>query len=862
MTLPHAEPESRESDGAGLDGALLDDANVGGAGSASAHLGAATHGGLNLVGLTSKEVESRARAGLHNHLPHDSSRSVWRIIRVNVFTLFNGIVVGGFLLLVLLGHWKDALFGFAALANSVIGVVQEYRAKRLLDRLAILNNPRARVLRDGVEQDIRVGEVVQDDVLIVRSGDQVAADATIIDDDGLEIDESLLTGESEPTDKEAGDEIMSGSLVVGGHGRARVTRVGEASYSSRLTKEAKRFALFNSEIRNSLNRLLRLISWLLLPVTVIMVNGQMQAYGGWANALATGAWRDASVGAVASIIAMIPLGLVLISSVAFAVGGMKLARMNVLVQELPALEGLARVDVLCIDKTGTLTDGTMVFNGVHGTVASPSPGWEAALGWFGGEPNANTTARCLAEEFACADELMPTLTIPFSSERKWSAVAFATGSAAAGAWVLGAPEIVLASSSGETTQILELAAELAAAGLRTVVLASSDQSLSSGDDTSSPQLPQNLGPIALLTMRENVRADAARTLAYFQAEGVEIRVLSGDDPRTVAAVAREVGLSVDDGFDARTLPEDLRELGDILERNVVFGRVTPYQKRDMVRALQSRGHVVAMTGDGVNDALAMKESDLGIAMDTAAAATKAVSKLVLLDGRFDRLPMVVAEGRRVIANVELLSRLFLTKTAYIVVVSVVFGLLLWEFPFLPRQLSATDGLTIGLPALFLALMPNTSRYLPGFLRRSLHFAVPAGFVVAVALIVFGLYARFGLGLAEGAQTSSVITLALVALWVLVVLSRPLSFWRVVIIGTMYVGLLLVLLVPFVSDFFGLMWPSAEVLVATLVTAFSGCVGIEVVYRVNRVVQRKRVEARALDTSENGFGAAWTHSPHT
>ncbi len=316
-------------------------------------------------------------------------------------------------------------------------------------------------------------------------------------------------------------------------------------------------------------------------------------------------------------------------------------------------------------------------------------------------------------------------------------------------------------------------------------------------------------------------------------EGAQIRVLSGDDPLTVAAVAKEVGLPVDGGYDARTLPREMGELSEILENNIVFGRVTPYQKRDMVRALQSRGHVVAMTGDGVNDALAMKDADIGIAMDSAAAATKAVSRLVLLDGRFDRLPAVVAEGRRVIANIERLAMLFLTKTAYIIVISVVYGLLLWEFPFLPRQLSATDGLTIGIPALFLALMPNISRYRPGFLKRSLYFAVPAGAIVAAALIAVGIYARSGPGHTEGIQTSAVITLSLVALWVLVVLSRPLNLRRVLIIGSMCVLLAVILFVPVVRDFFRLPWPPLDVLIASLVIAFVACVGIEVVSRINR-----------------------------
>lgn len=789
-----------------------------------------------LVGLTSAEARERARAGLDNRLPKDSSRSLWRILQVNFLTLFNGIVLGGSLLLVFLGYWQDALFGYAALANSVIGVVQEYRAKRLLDRLAIFDAPSARVLRDSMVKDVAVADVVQDDILIIRAGDQVAADGVVIDDEGLEIDESLLTGESEPVDKSSGDEILSGSLVVGGQGRARVTRVGEASYSSRLTVEAKRFAMFNSEVRNSLNRLLRWITWALLPIAAIVANGQVQANGGWEQALNSDAWKTAAVGLVASIIAMVPLGLVLISSIAFAAGGMKLAKMKVLVQELPALEGLARVDMLCIDKTGTLTDGAMVFDAVHGTVALPPPGWRDALAWFGTDPGANMTARCLTAEFPVRDGLEALSSTPFSSERKWSTVTFGDDTNAAGTWILGAPDFVLSAGDKNAGQTLSTAAGLAAAGLRTLVLAYSSEPPSNGSDLSAPTLPDTLVPVTLLTFRERVRADAARTLSYFQAEGVEIRVLSGDDPLTVAAVAREVGLPVNGGYDARTLPENLVELADVVESNVVFGRVTPYQKREIVRALQSRGHVVAMTGDGVNDVLAMKDADIGIAMDSAAATTKAVSRLVLLDGQFDRLPAVVTEGRRVIANIERLARLFLTKTTYIVVISVVYGALLWQFPFLPRQLSATDGITIGIPALFLAFVPNSSRYRSGFLKRALYFAVPSGIIIALALITVGFYARSEPEYAEGAQTSALITLSLIALWVLIVLSRPLNFRRVLVIGSMYVVLALVLFVPFVRDFFRLPWPPLELLIPSLVVVFLACVGIEIVFRVNRIKQ--------------------------
>lgn len=379
------------------------------------------------------------------------------------------------------------------------------------------------------------------------------------------------------------------------------------------------------------------------------------------------------------------------------------------------------------------------------------------------------------------------------------------------------------------------------------MLAHSPEPPSLGGDDTSPTLPAELSPVTLLTFRERVRTDASQTLDYFRAEGVEIRVLSGDDPLTVAAVAREVGVQADGGYDARELPDDLDELGEILDNNIVFGRVTPYQKRDIVRALQRRGHVVAMTGDGVNDALAMKDADIGIAMDSAAAATKAVSRLVLLDGRFDRLPVVVAEGRRVIANIERLAMLFLTKTAYIIILSVVFGSLLWEFPFLPRQLSATDGLTIGIPSFFLALMPNTSRYLPGFLKRSLSFALPTGAIIAGALISLGIYARLGPTNPEGFQTSAVITLSLLAFWVLVVLSRPLTFRRVLIIGLMYAGLALALVVPFIRDFFSFPWPTSDLLTACLIISFIGCVLIEVVFRIHRGKQRRR--RMALDAGD-------------
>ena len=799
------------------------------------------------TGLSAADVASRVESGLTNNVPDQSSRSLWDIFRANVLTLFNAIVAGSFLLLLFLGQWRDALFGFAAVGNALIGVVQEFKAKRSLDRLAVLNAPRARVLRDSTVQDIDVQDVVKDDILVLRAGDQVPADAVILEAEGLEIDESLLTGESEPVDKVIDDEVLSGSSVVSGQAWAIVNRVGADSFSSRLTAEAKRFSLVHSEIRQGLNQVLRWITFALLPVMVIVVNGQMQSQGGWEQAITTGAWRTGAVGAVASVIAMIPLGLVLMTSVAFAVGAVRLTQQKVLIQELAAVEGLARVDVLCLDKTGTLTAGKIVFDQVHPMAATPQEGWEQALGWFGADLNANATARCLADAFDDDGTLNPAVSVPFSSARKWSAVSFADGTPPAGTWLLGAPEIVLDPNTPGAREALDAAAGLAESGLRTLVLAYAASPPSVRDDEEAV-LPADPVPAVLLTFREQVRSDAAQTLAYFTEQGVSLRIISGDDPRTVAAVAREVGVATDAGFDARELPENPEELAEVMQYHTVFGRVTPAQKKGMVIALQRRGHVVAMTGDGVNDALALKEADIGIAMDSAAAATKAVSRLVLLDGRFDRLPGVVAEGRRVIANIERVSMLFLAKTAYAVILSITFGALLWDFPFLPRQLSATDGITIGIPAFFLALMPNTRRYRSGFLKRSLSFAIPAGLIIALAVVAITSYSRWtDIGTTAEVRTAAAIVLALIALWVLVVLSRPLNRWRVLIIAAMFAALGLVLTVPLLSDFFDFTVPGWNHLVASGVVALLGAIAIEILFRHHR-----RLLAAPDDTPERAL----------
>ncbi|TNB72218.1 HAD-IC family P-type ATPase [Arthrobacter sp. BB-1] len=775
-------------------------------------------------GLTSAEVLERTSAGRGNSVPGTTSRSLWEIVRANVLTLFNGIVAGCFILLLVLDQWRDALFGFSALGNSLIGIVQEYRAKQSLDRLAILHAAESRVVRDGRTQQVPADALVPDDIVLLSAGEQVSADLRLLDGGYVEADESFLTGESEPVSKAPGAVLLSGSLIMAGSGRAEVVRAGADTFANKLTAEAKRFSLVTSEIRSGLDKVLRVITWLLLPTALLVANAQIQNAGGWEDAVSSGGWVPGTLGLVASIISMIPLGLVLFTSVAFAVGGVRLAGHMVLVQELAAVEVLARVDVLCLDKTGTLSSGSIAFEAVHDAGTPPVEGWRKALEWFGAKEEASTTARSIGEAFPAADLLPAAGSVPFTSARKWSSVTFPPGSGAAGTWVLGAPDAVLGESPSRAGAH-RLAAALASTGRRTLALAHLPGSMPAiGEDG---RLPPGLVPVVLLTFREDIRKDAHRTLAYFRQQGVTLKIISGDDPRTVAVLAREVGFGQGPAYDARELPTDPAMLEETMEGNHVFGSVTPAQKRDMVQALKRRGHTVAMTGDGVNDVLALKDADLGIAMDTASPATKAVARLVLLDGRFDRLPAVVAEGRRAISNIERVSMVFLSKTVYITLISLAFALLLLPFPFLPRQLSVLDGLTIGLPAFFLALQPSAQRYAPGFLKRSLAFSLPAGLCAALCVLAVNAYARLGGQYSAGAaQSATVITLALIAAWVLVMASRPLNWIKTLILAGMYGGLVLLFTVPPVKDFFRLDWPPPDLLAASVMAAAAGSLAIE------------------------------------
>jgi cation-transporting ATPase E len=613
----------------------------------------------------------------------------------------------------------------------------------------------------------------------------------------MQVDESLLTGESEPVDKKEGGQVLSGSFVVSGSGRYQATAVGADAYARKLAAEARRFKLAHSELIEGINRILRYITWACPPIAALLVFSQLHAGG---------TWRDAVTGTVAGLVGMVPQGLVLLTSIAFGVAAVTLARRKVLVQQLPAVEGLARVDVVCFDKTGTLTDGTIAFDRIERLVDTAPI--EAALGALADDENRNTTLAAIAHSFPRADGWVRNGSVPFSSARKWSAASFGTN----GTWVLGAPEMVL--GSDRSTE-LGRAADLAATGQRVLVLARSDAQLNS--DT----LPPGAHAVAFVLFAEQVRPDAAETIAYFAQQGVAMKVISGDSPRTVAAVAAQVGLPhADMPVDAREMPDGADAIGALVEERSVFGRVTPRQKQAMVTALQARGHTVAMTGDGVNDALALKLADIGIAMGSGAPATKAVAQLVLLDGTFASMPGVVAEGRRVTANIERVSNVFITKTVWATLLALAVGIALWPYPFLPRDLTIIDTLTIGIPSFFLALAPNLRRYVPGFVGRVLRFTIPAGIGVAAAVFAAYWLARsHNLPLVQQ-RTGATLVALMLSLCVLVILALPLTWRRAALVGLMIVSFVLLFPSAAVRKFYALELPT-DVLGATILIGLAG-----------------------------------------
>jgi cation-transporting ATPase E len=781
------------------------------------------------AGLTDAEVAQRVAEGKTNDVPTRAARTVSDIVRANVFTRINAIL--GVLLVIVLstGSVINGLFGLLIIANSAIGIIQELRAKQTLDKLAIVGQAKPLVRRQSGTTALLPREVVLDDIIEIGAGDQIVVDGVVLEGNNLEIDESLLTGEADSVAKGVGEHVMSGSFAVAGSAAYRATKVGREAYATKLAEEASKFTLVNSELRSGINTILQFITYLLVPAGLLIIYTQLFT--------TDAGWRESVLRMVGALVPMVPEGLVLMTSIAFAVGVVRLGRRQCLVNELPAIEGLARVDVVCADKTGTLTENGMRVSDLKKLDGRPVADILAQLASDDARPNASMQA--ISEAYKMPPDWTATATAPFKSSTKWSGASYGEH----GNWVIGAPDVLLEPASAAA----EEAEQIGSLGLRVLLLGSSDVPVD------HPGAPGTVTPAALVVLEQRIRPDARDTLDYFASQKVSIKVISGDTAVSVGAVAGTLGLE-GETMDARLLPAEPDELADTLEEYTTFGRVRPDQKRAMVHALQSRGHTVAMTGDGVNDVLALKDADIGVAMGSGSSASRAVAQIVLLDNRFATLPYVVGEGRRVIGNIERVSNLFLTKTVYSVLLAVLVGLaglasklfgtnpLL--FPFQPIHATIAAWFTIGIPAFILSLAPNSERAHPGFVRRVMTSALPSGLVVGIATFISYLAAYHGRDATETQQaqasTAALITLLVTMVWVLAVVARPYEWWRIALVALSGLAYVVIFAIPLAQKTFMLDPSNIALTSMALGIGLVGAAAIEVIWWVQgRILGERR-----------------------
>ncbi len=707
-------------------------------------------------GLSSAEA-ARRLARLGEPEP-PSSRSVASIVAANVLTLFNAIIGVFFILILSLGLWADALFGVIAIVNSAIGIRQELKAKETLDRLALLVAPRAKVVRDGRLIELGAAEVVPGDLVRVEPGDQLVADGVVVDSRGLTVDESLLTGESDPIRKSPGDRLLSGSFGTSGSSHYEVDAVREDSHAEQIAGEAREFRHPLSPLQLEVNSVLRATSIALVPIGLIVLAG---------FTIHDKEFREAAQEATAGLVTLIPEGLVLLMSVTLAVAAVRLARQNTLVQQMAATEALAAVDTVCVDKTGTLTDGTLRLVAVEVADPAGAAAAERALGTFAASAGErNRTLETIAESYPARSE-SPSAEVPFSSQWKWSGLTL-NGSS----YVIGAPDVLERAGALELPAALQRSLEQhTGAGRRVVAFGEARGGLPTDP---SEQPPPRLEPRALVVLEETLRSDAAETIAYMRDQQVDLKLISGDARETVTAVAHAVGVPADAPvIEGSQLRDDKGSLAEAALGNTVFCRITPEQKKGLVGALADRGRFVAMIGDGVNDVPALKQARLAVAMGSGSQVTKGIADIVLLRDQFSMLPRAVAEGRRIARNIHRLGRLYLTKSVYAAFLILLAAIFDFAFPFLPRQLTVAAFLTIGIPSFVLALAPSEGPLYRGRLLRALAaFAFPAGIAMGIAslLSIFLVDTVFGGTLEEG-RTAATTTLILLGLCFIVLLER-------------------------------------------------------------------------------------------
>ena len=715
-----------------------------------------------LHGLTDAEVRQRIEQGLVNHNSDIKSKSIKRIVLENLITPFNILNFVLAVMILIVGSYKNLLFMGVIICNIFIGTVQEIRAKKTIDKLSLIAEPKAHVIRNGIKQEIAIHDIVMDDITFLGAGNQVCSDAVVIEGE-CEVNESLLTGESEPVLKQPGDHLLSGSFIISGNCHARVEHVGKDNYAAQITDNAKYVKKPNSEIMRWTNRIIKYIGFTLIPVGIALFCKQVF--------ISHQGFNDAIVGVVAALIGMIPEGLILLTSVVFAVSIIRLSQHKTLVQELYCIETLARVDVLCLDKTGTITEGTMEVTDVLPLHDTTNEELNIALGsLIHALEDDNPTFNAVKTYCDQYDKLTCNHIVPFSSARKWSGASFDEN----GSYIFGATEFILKDSS----PYQEIIKEHSEKGQRVLMLAHSPHQIQ------DKELPAEIHPMAFLFISDKIRAEAPDTLAYFAEQGVDIKIISGDNAITVANIAKKAGLKTAEQYvDATTLqtPEEIKEAA---QKYSVFGRVTPQQKLDLVKALKEQGHTVEMTGDGVNDVLALKESDCSIAMASGSDAARTVSQLVLLDSNFASMPKILKEGRRSINNLQRSSSLFLTKTIFSTINAILFIFLHFDYPFQPIQLTLISALTIGAPSLILALEPNKERikgkYIVNVIRKSIPGAMTMVFNI-VALAIVCSFIHFN---STEISTLAVMITGFAGLLVLLKVSLPFNWIRCALFFTM------------------------------------------------------------------------------
>jgi magnesium-transporting ATPase (P-type) len=711
-------------------------------------------------GLSSAEAARRLERLGEPEPPN--SRSVASIVAANTLTLFNGIIGVFFILILSLGLWADAIFGLIAALNSYIGIRQELKAKETLDQLALLVAPRAQAIRDGAPVDLRADEVVPGDVIRVEPGDQLVADGEVIQSRGLTVDESMLTGESDGIRKVTRDRVLSGSFVLSGSGYYEVDAVREESHAEKVAGEARTFRHPPSPLQEEVNLVIKATTVVLVPLGVLVL---------FALSARDTPFQEAAQTATAGLVTLIPEGLVLLMSVTFAVAAVRLARQNTLVQQISATESLAAVDTICVDKTGTLTDGELELVAVAPADGAELAGAERALARFANSAGErNRTLQVIADRYRASPERV-VAEVPFSSSWKWSGLTL-DGGGRSTSYVMGAPDILSGAGALELSPALQATLEEhTAAGRRVVAFGEASGGLPA-DPASQP--PPRLVPRALVVLEERLRGDAAETIDFMREQQVDLKLISGDARSTVTAVAYAIGVDRDAGvIEGPELPDDRAGLADVAERNTIFCRITPEQKKSLVAALGDRGRFTAMIGDGVNDVPALKRARMAVAMGSGSQITKGIADIVLLKDQFSMLPRAVGEGRRIARNIHRLGRLYLTKSVYAAILIALTSVLGLTFPFLPRHLTIAAFLTIGIPSFVLALAPSEGPLYRGRLLQALAaFAVPAGVGIAVgSMLSFFFVDSLGAGTVEEGRTAATATLVVLGLCFILLLER-------------------------------------------------------------------------------------------